>query len=388
MILVQDVETFTPDPAGRTDLLLAGTRIERIAREIPLPAGLAEVISGKGLVAVPGLVDAHVHLAGGGGEGGYATRTPELGLGDAIRGGITTVVGCLGTDGVTRSLPSLLAKALGLEEEGLSTFILTGSYGVPLVTLTGSVERDLLLIEKVVGAGEVAVSDHRSSQPTFAELARIVADARRGGLLAGKRGIVNLHLGDGPSGLAPLRRLVDETEIPIAQLLPTHVNRNAALFEEAIAWARRGGLVDLTTSAVPEFYEDGTVKPSTGLKRMLDAGVDSSLVTFTSDGQGSLPDYDGEGRLRGLGVGRVTSLLAEVRDAVLADGVPLEIALSVATRNPARALGLPRKGVLAEGLDADVVLLRKEDLSVDTVVARGRLLMREGRLLAKGTFEA
>lgn len=388
MLLIQDVETFTPDSAGRTDLLLAGTRIERIARAIALPGGLADVISGEGLVAVPGLVDGHVHLAGGGGEGGYATRTPELGLGDAIRGGVTTVVGCLGTDGVTRSLEALLARALGLEEEGLSTFILTGSYGVPLVTLTGSVERDLLLVEKVVGAGEVAVSDHRSSQPTFADLARIVADARRGGLLAGKRGVVNFHLGDGPSGLAPLRRLVDETEIPIRQLLPTHVNRNPSLFEEAIAWTRRGGLVDLTTSAVPADYEAGVVKASVGLARMLDAGVDPSLVTFTSDGQGSLPDYDGEGRLRGLGVGRVSSLLLEVRDAVLAGGVPLELALAVATRNPARALGLSRKGVLAEGNDADVVLLRREDLSVHTVVARGRVLMREGRLLAKGTFEA
>ncbi len=388
MLLIQDVETFTPDSAGRTDLLLAGTRIERIARAIALPGGLADVISGEGLVAVPGLVDGHVHLAGGGGEGGYATRTPELGLGDAIRGGVTTVVGCLGTDGVTRSLEALLARALGLEEEGLSTFILTGSYGVPLVTLTGSVERDLLLVEKVVGAGEVAVSDHRSSQPTFADLARIVADARRGGLLAGKRGVVNFHLGDGPSGLAPLRRLADETEIPIRQLLPTHVNRNPSLFEEAIAWTRRGGLVDLTTSAVPADYEAGVVKASVGLARMLDAGVDPSLVTFTSDGQGSLPDYDGEGRLRGLGVGRVSSLLLEVRDAVLAGGVPLELALAVATRNPARALGLSRKGVLAEGNDADVVLLRREDLSVHTVVARGRVLMREGRLLAKGTFEA
>lgn len=387
MLLIRDVETFTPDPAGRTDLLLAGTRIERIARGIGLPEGLADVLPGEGLVAVPGLVDGHVHLAGGGGEGGWATRTPELALGDALRGGVTTVVGCLGTDGVTRSLPALLAKAFGLEEEGLSAFVLTGSYGVPLVTLTGSVERDLLLVEKVVGVGEVAVSDHRSSQPTFAELARIAADARRGALLAGKSGVVNFHLGDGPSGLAPLRRLVAETEIPIRQLLPTHVNRNPALFEESIAWARGGGLVDLTTSAVPADYAAGVVKASVGLARMLAAGVDPSLVTFTSDGQGSLPDYDAEGRLRGLGIGRVTSLLSEVRDAALADGVPLGVALSVATRNPARALGLPRKGVLEEGGDADVVLLRREDLTVHTVVARGRLLMREGRLLAKGTFE-
>lgn len=388
MILIHDVETFTPDPAGRTDLLLAGTRVERVGPGIAIPRGLADEVSGDGLVAVPGLVDAHVHLSGGGGEGGFATRTPELSLGDAIRGGVTTLVGCLGTDGVCRSLPGLLAKAFALEEEGISTFILTGSYGVPTVTLTGSVERDLLLVEKVVGVGEVAVSDHRSSQPTFEELARLVAEARRGGILSGKAGVVNVHLGDGPSGLAPLRRLVDETEIPISQLLPTHVNRNSALFGEAVSWALRGGWVDMTTSNVPAFFENGSVKPSTGLRRMLDAGVSPTRVTFTSDGQGSLPDYDSEGRLVGLDIGRVTSLLAEVRDSVLVDGVPLHVALGVATRNPARALGLKRKGVLAEGRDADVVLLRKEDLSVHTVIARGRFLVREGRALARGTFEA
>lgn len=387
MIVIHDVETYTPDPVGPSTLLLAGTRIERISPGLALPAGLAREIDGAGLVAVPGLVDAHVHLAGGGGEGGFASRTPELTLGDAIAGGVTTVVGCLGTDGVARSLPALVAKARALAEEGISTFVLTGSYGVPLVTLTGSVERDLMLVGEVVGVGELAISDHRSSQPTFEELARIVADARRGGVLAGKSGIVNVHLGDGPSGLGLLRRLVDETEIPITQLLPTHVNRNPALFEEAVAWARRGGWVDMTTSNVPAFFARGAVKPSAGLARMLAAGVDPSRITFTSDGQGSLPDYDASGRLVGLGVGRVTSLLDEVRDAVLVEGVPLSVALGVATWNPARALGLPRKGVLAEGNDADVVLLRRDDLAVHTVIAGGRFLMREGRPVAKGTFE-
>lgn len=387
MILVHDVETFTPDPVGRADVLLAGSRVERVAPGIALPSGLAEEIDGVGLVAVPGLVDAHVHLCGGGGEGGFATRTPELPLSDAIRGGVTTVVGCLGTDGVARSLPALLARALGLEEEGISAFVLTGSYGVPPVTFAGSVERDLMLVGKVVGVGEIAVSDHRSSQPTFEELARLVAEARRGGILSGKAGVVVFHLGDGPAGLAPLRRLVEETEIPIRQLLPTHANRNPALLEEAIAWALRGGFVDLTTSAVPADYASGTVRPGAGLARLLAAGVDPSRVTFTSDGQGSLPDFDEAGRLRGLAVGRVTSLLAEVRDAVLLDGVPLATALAVATRNPARAFGLKRKGEIAEGADADLVLLRKEDLSVHTVVARGRILMRDGNLLAKGAFE-
>lgn len=386
MLLLRDVETFTPDAIGPQDILVAGERIERMGR-FSVPADLAEAVDGEGLIAVPGLVDGHVHLIGGGGEGGYATRTPGLALSDAIRGGVTTVVGCLGTDGVTRCLADLLAKARGLEEEGISAFMFTGSYGVPPVTLTGSVERDLLVVDKVIGAGEIAVSDHRSSQPTFAELARIAADVRRGGILSGKAGLLDVHMGDGPAKLSLLERLVDETEIPISQLLPTHVNRNPDLFASGIAWALRGGSVDLTTSNAPIDFEQGVVKPSSGLARMLAAGVSVDRITFTSDGQGSLPDYDAEGRLRGLGVGRVTSLLAEVRDAVLLEGVPLEKALAVATRNPARVLGLKRKGVLAPGMDADVVLLRREDLAVDTVIARGRVMMRGGRVLVKGTFE-
>lgn len=386
MILIRRVETFTPDLAGTQDLLLAGTLIEQMGC-LSVPPELVEVIDGEGLLAVPGLVDGHVHIAGGGGEGGCSTRTPELVLSDAIRGGITTVVGCLGTDGVARGLPDLLAKARGLELGGLSTYILTGSYGVPLVTLTGSVERDLLIVDKVIGAGEIAISDHRSSQPTFEELARIAGDARRGGILSGKAGLLVLHLGDGKACLSLLERLVDETELPITQFVPTHINRNPWLFESGIEWAKRGGWVDLTTSNVPAFFEAGSVKPSVGLKRMLESGIEPGRITFSSDGQGSLPDYDDAGRLLGLDIGRVDSLLAEVRDAVLVDGVPVAAALGVVTRNPAVALGLKQKGVLAVGLDADVLLLRKDDLSVDTVIARGRVLMRAGRVEVKGAFE-
>ncbi len=167
------------------------------------------------------------------------------------------MVGCLGTDGVTRSPAGLLAKARALDEEGLSTFIYTGHYAVPVQTLTGSIERDLLLIDKVIGVGEVALSDHRSNQPTFDEFARLAAEARRGGILSGKAGIVNVHMGDGRRGLSLLRRLIEETEIPATQFLPTHIGRNPSLFEEGIAYAKAGGLVDFTTSTVPAFLEDG-----------------------------------------------------------------------------------------------------------------------------------
>jgi beta-aspartyl-dipeptidase (metallo-type) len=387
VLLIKNVDIYAPAARGRADILAAGGRILRIEPGIRLPSTYVEEVDGADLVAVPGFIDGHVHITGGGGEGGLATRTPELLLSDAIRGGVTTVVGCLGTDGVTRSPAGLLAKARALDEEGLSTFVYTGHYAVPVHTMTGSIEGDLLLIDKVIGVGEVAVSDHRSNQPTFDEFARLAAEARRGGILSGKAGVVNVHMGDGRRGLSLLRRIIEETEIPASQFLPTHIGRNPSLFEEGTAYAKAGGFVDFTTSTVQAFLEEGEIKCSTGLRRMLDAGVDPGHITFTSDGQGSLPDFDEHGRLRRLDIGRVTSLFAEVRDAVQREGVPLATALQVITANPARLLKLRGKGTLSAGADADIVLLDAASLQVDGVIAKGRWLMKGRELLARGAFE-
>lgn len=387
MLLIKNADVFAPEPGGRCDLLIGGGKILRMEPDIRIPRRYCEVVDARNLKAVPGFIDGHVHIMGGGGEGGFATRTPDLPLTDAIQGGVTTVVGCLGTDGHTRNMAGLLAKAKGLEEEGLSTFVYSGSYGLPLRTLMPSLEEDLLFIDKVIGAGEVALSDHRSSQPTFEAFAQVVAMARRGGMLSGKAGIVNVHLGDGPRGLEFLRRVLAETELSATQMLPTHINRNPRLFEEGLAYAKAGGLVDFTTSTLPSYLEGGEIPCAKALRRMLEAGVDPDRITFTSDGQGSLPDWDRSGRLQDISVGRVTSLFQAVRQAVLEEGIPLETALRVITANPARILKLRAKGRLAPGLDADLVLLDPVNLEIRTVVAKGRLLMKSGRLLAKGLFQ-
>ncbi|HLO67394.1 MAG TPA: beta-aspartyl-peptidase [Holophaga sp.] len=387
LTLIRDIPTYAPEPLGVVDILLAGGLIAHVGRLGPvnLP-GLREV-DGRGLVAVPGFIDAHVHILGGGGEGGCATRTPELMLGEALRAGVTTLVGCLGTDGVSRTPASLLAKAKGLEEEGLTTYAYTGSYGLPLVTATGSVERDLLLVDRVIGVGEVALSDHRSSQPTLEALAALAGEARRGGLLSGKAGVVNLHLGDGPRGLEPLRRLVAETELPPSQFLPTHINRNPALLEEAVAYAALGGWLDLTTSGPDPASGCPQVGAAEAHARLRAAGVDPGRITFTSDGQGSLPEFDAQGRMTGLGVGRMRSLFDAFRDLVRA-GTPLAEALLPVTANPAAILRLRGKGRLRAGMDADLLLLGGGDLEVHSLVARGRLLVEDGVLKAKGTFES
>jgi beta-aspartyl-dipeptidase (metallo-type) len=387
LLLIKNADVYAPEPGGRCDLLIGGGKILRMEPDIRISRKYCDVIDARNLKVLPGFIDAHVHIMGGGGEGGFATRTPGLPLTDAIRGGVTTVVGCLGTDGHTRHMAGLLAKAKGLEEEGISTFLYSGSYGLPLRTLMPSLEEDLLFIDKVIGAGEVALSDHRSSQPTFEAFVQVVAMARRGGLLSGKAGVVNVHLGDGPRGLEFLRRVIAETELTVNQMLPTHINRNPQLFEEGIAYAKAGGFVDFTTSTLASYLKDGEIPCPKALRRMLEAGVDPGHITFTSDGQGSLPDWDDSGRLLEVSVGRVTSLFPAVRQAVLEEGIPLETALRVITSNPARILKLKAKGRLAPGLDADVVLVDPENLEVRTVIAKGRLLMKAGKVLAKGLFE-
>jgi beta-aspartyl-dipeptidase (metallo-type) len=388
MLLIKNAELYAPSRVGRRDILVAGEIIVAIAEAIPAPAPpvLCTVIDAAGRMVVPGFIDGHVHITGGGGEGGFHTRTPELMLGSATLAGVTTVIGVLGTDGVARSLEALVAKVYALREEGLSAWCYTGSYRIPLVTITGDIMRDIMMIDPIIGAGEVAISDHRSSRPSDAELARVAMEARVGGMLSGKAGVVNVHLGDAPDGLGPLQRIVAAGDLPVTQFIPTHCNRNPALLEQSVAWARAGGRVDFTASTAAAFLEDGESSAADSVARIKAQGIALDRVTVTSDGQGSLPSFDEAGRLSGLLVGSCSSLLDYLREAVGDRGLSLEEALGPITSGPAEALKLGRKGRLAEGMDADLVILG-EGLVPDFVVARGRVMVRDGKPVVLGTFE-
>ena len=387
--LIKGALVYAPECLGIRDILIADSRILKVDENIPAAdAYEVEVLDGTGKLLFPGFIDNHVHILGGGGEGSYHTRTPEIMLTDITLGGVTTVVGCLGTDGTTRNMASLLAKARGLEEEGISTYIYTGSYQVPVRTLTENIVDDLILIDKVIGCGEIAISDHRSSQPTMEEFAHIVGDTRVGGILSGKAGLVNIHMGDGPRMLSYLRYVVEETEIPPSNMLPTHINRSTRLLKDGIDYAKSlGGYVDLTTSSDPDYPEEDEVKASTGLRLMLEQGVSEHQITFSSDGQGSMPIFDRDGIFLGLGVGKVTSLYREVRDAILTEKVGITQALKPVTANPADLLKLSSKGRIAPGKDADLVLVEENSLRVHTVLARGQIMVQEGVPCKKGTFE-
>lgn len=380
IILIKNAQVFAPHKLGTCDVLVAGGRVAKIDQNIELPDTLGEVVDADGAWLMPGMVDTLVHISGGGGEGGFASRTPELDVRDALHNGVTTVIGALGTDAVTRTLQEMYGKARALEAQGLTCYMQTGSYQVPVNTLTGSVRSDIMLVNSVIGVGELAISDHRSSHPTRDELVRIAADARVAGLLSGKGGVVSVHVGDGAGRLAPLFDAVEHSEIPITQFYPTHMNRNESLLAHGVEFARAGGFIDFTTSTTTEILASGEMRASRALRLALEQGAPADQLTFSSDAQGSLTNFCDQGHLQDMEVGSSASLFDELRRAVNDEGVELTTALQAVTRNPARAVGLKQKGQVATGRDADLMLVDPERFQITHVMAGGRwqLFDRQG----------
>ena len=383
MILLRRGTLYGPEPLGTGDVLLGGGRILALGELAPPPTDWpVEVVELDGAPVIPGLVDVHAHLSGGGGEGGAHTRVPPVGLTQFTTAGVTTVVGLLGTDATTRTPAELLASARALSHHGLTAYCYTGSYEVPPPTITGSVRGDLVHVDRMIAVGELAISDHRSSQPTFDELARIAADAHVSGLMTGKAGLVHLHLGDGERGLSLVRELLARTELPPRVLHPTHLNRNPRLWAEALRLAAEVPLYcDVT--AFPEDDED--MAASEAVWQWLEHGLDPGRITVSSDGGGCLPTFSSDGVLERMDVGSPEGLLRTVRELV-ARGVPLQTALLPVTANPATLFRFHGKGRLAAGLDADVVVL-DGDGQARHVLAGGRFLVREGEPTQRGIFE-
>lgn len=378
MLLLKGGEIFAPEPKGVCDLLLSPEKILLMRKLLPaVPEYETEVVDCSGLIVCPAFIDQHVHLTGGGGEEGPQSRVPEMGLTELTQAGIGTAAGLLGADGVTRSVAALLAKARALELDGMSTVIYTGSYGLPTDTLTGKVLHDIAFVDKVVGAGEVAISDYRSSHPSLEMLRELSWEVKLGGMIGGKAGILHLHVGDGKEGLHPLTDMIEESNFPIGMFVPTHLNRNKKLFEDAMRYGQKGGFVDLTAG---ETDRPGHTLPEAA-RLLLKGGVKPEQITFSSDAGGSNPQSP-DGR------GHAASLYQDVVSCVCEKGIPLESALMMVTKNPASRLKLyPHKGTLAPGSDADILALKKEDLSIVHLILRGKIAIRFGALLMKGKYE-
>jgi beta-aspartyl-dipeptidase (metallo-type) len=359
LILLKQLECFTPEPIGKQDILICHDKIAQIQPKITISAPFLQVIDCEGLYAFPGLMDQHVHILGGGGELGFSSHVKEIDLDEIVDAGVTTLVGLLGADSCMRSLEALYAKGKALEQAGITTYLYSGAYSMPPVTFTGSIVRDLVLIDKVVGIGEIALSDHRSSHAGIEELLSASSDAHLGGLLSGKAGVVHLHMGDGKAGLTPLLQIWAQSDLPIEQFVPTHVNRNRKLFRQAVDFCLSGGNIDLTSGE-----QDGIPVPE-AVRILLNAGCSLSRVTVSSDANGSCP---------GGGAARIQTLWEDVMRCIKDQRISKEQAFCLVSRNVAQVLKLSAtKGSLTEGKDADL-LVTDRSLKLKKVYARGALL--------------
>lgn len=381
--LWKNCDVYAPAHLGKRDILIINDKIYKVEPNLSVWETLpdTEVFDLCGSIVCPGLVDIHVHITGGGGEQGPASRVPEIQLTDLTLNGVTTVMGLLGTDGISRSLENLLYKCRALEEEGITTRMLTGSYRYPSPTLTGDVMRDIALMDKVIGV-KLAISDHRSSNVSGEELARLATEVRIGGMLSGKPGIVVLHLGTSPRRLAPLFDALACSDVPPQNFLPAHCCRSPELVSEAVRFNNMGGTIDFTAD-LPE-SEAGT---TAALCSALRQGADPSRVTMSSDGGGSQPSFDAQGNCIGLTYVTPVTLLQELRRMLSREGLDLQTALRFFTENPARVLGLAGvKGVIAPGVDADLLALDSQ-YRVRHLLTRGRTAVLDGAAVMKGRFE-
>lgn len=387
--ILENVHVYAPEDKGIKSVLILEDKFEGLYDNLDLNSDTIKInkINCEGKLMFPGFIDNHVHILGGGGEGGFNTRTPEIKFTDLTRAGITSVVGCIGTDDVCRNIKTLIAKVKELELNGISAYCYTGSYSVPVKTVTSSIKEDLMLLNNVIGVGEIALSDHRSSQPTYDSFVNLVSQGRVGGLLSGKSGVVNVHIGGGARRMDMLFSLIKNTEIPPTQLLPTHVNRTENLFNMGVEYIKEGGYVDFTTSSDEEFLEEGELTASEALKKIVDMNLPISHITFSSDGNGSMPNFNEKRELIRLKICNVKSLYGEVKKAILNKGIPIEIALSTITSNVAKILKLEDKGEIKSGKTADFVLVNKESLDIEDVYAKGMQVVKGGVPIKKGIFE-
>ncbi|MDO5725214.1 MAG: beta-aspartyl-peptidase [Tissierellia bacterium] len=362
MKLIKNANIFGETKA---DILIGYDRIVYIGEiaENFLPD--VEIIDAKNKIVIPSYIDQHVHVTGGGGEGSFKTRCPELFISDIVKSGVSTIVGVLGTDGYTRSVENLVAKTKALKEEGFHAYCLTGSYSYPSITITGSVEHDIIFIDEVIGV-KIAVEDHRSSHIGYDELKRLAAQARLAGLVGGKVGEVHVHMGAGKHGLDILFELVEKENIPITVFRPTHLGNR---MDEAIKFANLGGFIDFTT---------GTNVKETA-KQIITAMENAPLekITISSDSNGSMPIWNDKKEMIGIGIGRMTTIHDTIKELIKNHGLTIREAIRFVTENVSKALNFyPAVGVLQKNSYADLLILDK-DLNIEKFICKGKVMTGE-----------
>ena len=378
-LLIKNARVFAPQDLGKNDVLMVNDRIVAVGQNLAPQLPDLEILDAGGKILTPGFFDQHIHVTGGGGEGGPSTRTPELVLSELISCGTTSVVGVSGTDYTTRSIPNLLAKVRALQTEGVSAWMYTSNYKYPATTLTDSIANDLFFVPEVIGV-KIALGDHRSSFPTTQQVLAVLAEVRVGAMIAGKTGFLHIHTGNIPGAFEMYDEILAKG-FPIKHIRPTHCGRIRHVFDSAVEFCKKGGWIDITTGASCCFDH-----PAQAVIEAVGMGVDPTHITLSTDGHGSVPRFNEKGEMVGLGVGGVDGNLKETLRLISDYKMPIEQALLFTTKNVGDALGLKDQGRVEVGACANACLFT-EDFKLTHVVARGRVMMRDGEVVVKGTFE-
>ena len=220
------------------------------------------------------------------------------------------------------------------------------------------------------------------------EFAKIAGEVRLAAGMSGKRAVIHAHIGRNAKRLQPIFDLLAEVNLAVTQIVPTHVNRHTPdTLEHAVKFVQMGGTVDLSSNLSKRSGSITGMNPDEAYRRLRAAGVPPEQITLSSDANVSMPILDCDDHHVGLHNAPPSILHRELVHVIQTNTLDLDQALPLVTTNVARVLGIERrKGSIAAGLDADLVVLNRE-LAVDTVVARGRVMVRRGEPLVKGPFE-
>jgi beta-aspartyl-dipeptidase (metallo-type) len=394
VIVLRNAQVLAPEALGRRDVVIAGERIEALAEPGVEIRGIdLEELDLGGLTLAPGFIDNHVHVLGGGGGIGFSSRAPELQTSQLARAGITTVIGMLGFDATSKDMRALIAKTKALKEDGISAFALTGAtLEHPVPTLFGRIRDDIAFVEEIIGVGEISVSELGYAYDSLGPGPHYIAEAASAALLAGrlarKRGYLCLQVPPYHGAcLKPVLATLERTGLPIGQLLPSHVNQTDAYMADAVTWAERGGTVDVGANYSPDNHFGRATPPARAILQLLEADVPLELILLSSDGNGAPPTEEKrEGQPAVANYMPVGALHTTWRRLIVEEGMPPTDALRIVTSNVAAATGLMRKGRIAPGLDADLIAL-DADWQIQTVIARGRVMVEQGRPVARGMFD-
>ncbi|MCI5850926.1 MAG: beta-aspartyl-peptidase [Sutterellaceae bacterium] len=377
--LIRNAHVYAPEDLGVNDVLIANGKFLAVGKDLNVVLPKLETIDAKGKILTPGFFDQHIHVTGGGGEGGPVSRTPELVLSELVACGTTSVVGVSGTDFITRSIENLLAKVRALSAEGASTWMYTSCYHYPPVSMSESAAKDMFMVPECLGV-KIALGDHRSSFPTIDQLIQLLADIRLAGMISGKIGVLHIHSGNLEGEFEMFREVV-RRGFPIRHIRPTHCARKEHVFKGAVEFAKAGGYIDITTGGSCCFKS-----PAEAIMTALGEGVDPARITISSDGHGSKPRFNEKGEMVGLAVCGIECNLETIQKLFREYGQPLERILPFITKNVADSHGLGCQGRVAEGACANALLF-DPDLTLTDVFSKGRQMMREKEIIVKGTFE-